>query len=193
MPGVWGPDVRWLEKLSFVLKARLAGCRVSSSAYLKGCGRIHLGRGCKVHADASLDASRQGRIECGRQVTVNRYAYIQADAGGVRLGDRVEINNFTIVNGTGGVSIGDDTLIGPGVRIVSYQHGIEPGQVIRDQPTIGRPIIIGAGAWIGANAVILAGVTIGDGAVVAAGAVVTRDVPAQAIVAGVPARVMRTR
>lgn len=186
--------MRWLKTLWFSLNARRAGrSRVSVGAYIKGHQRVFLGKHCKVHGDVSLDASRAGTIRLGDSVTLNRYAYLQADAGGIVLGDRVEINNHTIVNGTGGVTIGADTLVGPGVRIISYTHGIEPGRVIRDQPTEGRPIAIGSGAWIGANAVILAGVTVGDGAVVGAGAVVTRDVPAGAVVAGVPARVIRNR
>lgn len=109
------------------------------------------------------------------------------------LGDRVEINNWAIVNGTGGVVIGDDTLIGPGAKIISYQHQYAPGTPIRAQPSQASPIRIGKDVWIGANAVVLAGVTIGDGAVVGAGAVVTRDVPAGAVVAGVPARIIKWR
>lgn len=186
--------MRWLETLLFAWRARLTNrSRVSLGAYLKGCRNIHLGAHCKVHSAASLDASKGGQIHLGIGVTINRYAYLQADRGGIRLGDRVEINNYTIINGTGAVTIGDDTLVGPGVRIISYQHGIAPGRIIREQPTTGQAITIGTGAWIGANAVILSGVTVGNGAVVAAGAVVNRDVPAGAVVAGVPARHIRNR
>lgn len=186
--------MRILKTFLFSLRWRLAnGSRVSAGAYVKGHDRIRLGRRCKIHDSASLDATRGMTIEFGDQVTINRYAYLQADRGGIRLGDRVEINNFTIVNGTGGVLIGSDTLIGPGVRLISYQHGIAAGAPIRSQPTVAKPIRIGSGVWIGANAVVLAGVTVGDGAVIGAGAVVTRDVPADAVVAGVPARVIKTR
>lgn len=186
--------MRFLKTLMFSLRARLAnGSRVSPGAYLKGHGNIRLGDKCKIHDAASLDASRGPGIDLGKQVTVNRYAYLQGDNGGIRLGDRVEINNFSIVNGTGGVDVGDDTLIGPGVRIVSYQHQYAAGATIRSQPTVAAPIRIGRDVWIGANAVILAGITIGDGAVVGAGAVVTRDVADNAIVVGVPARPMKER
>lgn len=182
-----------LTHFLFVLAQRRAGNRVSLKAYLKGHGGITLGRGCKVHASASIDATRSAGVQLGDKVTLNRYAYIQGGNGGVRLADRVEINNFTIVNGTGGVDIGEDTLLGPGVRVISYQHRHARHELIRTQAVDARPIRIGRDVWIGANAVILAGVTIGDGAVVAAGAVVREDVPPYAIVAGVPAQIKKTR
>ncbi len=177
----------------FIVQQRRAGNRVSFSAYIKGHENIELGRGCKIHADASVDASRSPGVHFGDKVTLNRYAYVQGGNGGVRLGDRVEINNFSIVNGTGGVDIGADTLVGPGVRLISYQHQYARGATIRSQAVIALPIRIGCDVWIGANAVVLAGVTIGDGAVVAAGAVVREDVPAYAVVAGVPARIKKMR
>ena len=182
-----------LRHFLFILQQRRGGNRVSFSAYIKGYEKIVLGRGCKIHADASVDASRSPGVRFGDKVTLNRYAYVQGGDGGVRLGDRVEINNFSIVNGTGGVDIGDDTLIGPGVRIISYQHRHARGATIRSQPADVRPIRIGRDVWVGANAIILAGVSIGDGAVVAAGAVVREDVPAYAIVAGVPATIKKYR
>ena len=186
--------MRWWQQFCFSLQARNAGgSRISSSAWLKGTANIRLGNKCKIHADASIDASRSKGVILGDQVTLNRYAYVQGGEGGVRLGNRVEINNFSIVNGTGGVDIGDDTLIGPGVRIISYQHQFSAGITIRSQATERQAIHIGNDCWIGANAVILAGVTVGDGAVVAAGAVVTRDVPANGIAIGVPAKTIRSR
>jgi acetyltransferase-like isoleucine patch superfamily enzyme len=186
--------MRWLHQIIFSLQSRVtSGSRISSSAYIKGSEAIQIGRKCKIHSDASIDASRSKGVFFGDQVTLNRYAYIQGGEGGVRLGHRVEINNFSIINGTGGVDIGDDTLIGPGVRIISYQHQFAAGKTIRSQATERIAIRIGNDCWIGANAVILAGVTIGSGAVVAAGAVVTRDVPENSVVAGIPAVVKKNR
>ena len=182
-----------IKHLLFILSQRRAGNRVSFSAYIKGYENILLGRGCKIHADASVDASRSPGVAFGDKVTLNRFAYVQGGNGGVRLGNRVEINNFSIINGTGGVDIGDDTLVGPGVRIISYQHRYAAGSPVRTQPVDARPIRIGRDVWIGANAIILAGVSIDDGAVIAAGAVVRADVPALAVVAGVPAAIKKSR
>ena len=186
--------MRFFKTLLFALRCRLAnGSRVSPGAYVKGCGNVRVGAKCKIHDAASIDASRGPGIDLGDQVTLNRYAYLQGDSGGIRLGQRVEINNYTIVNGAGGVDVGDDTLIGPGVRIISYQHRYAAGSTIRSQPALASPIRIGRDVWIGANAVVLAGISIGDGAVIGAGAVVTRDVPAGAVMAGVPAQLIKRR
>jgi hypothetical protein len=93
-----------------------------------------------------------------------------------------------------GVARGEETLVSMKATILSSNHIIpEQGKIIREQPDELLRTKIGRDVWIGANAVILGGVTLGDGAVVAAGAVVTRDVEAGAVVAGVPARLVRRR
>lgn len=167
-------------------------CRIEAGVELKGLRNITLGERCKLHRFCAIDAA-QGQVSLGSGCTLNRYAQLQAGRGTIRLGARVEINNFSIVNGGGGVEIGDDTLIGPGVKIISYQHGIAAGRLISKQANIEKPIHIGRDVWIGANAVVLAGVAIGDGAVIGAGAVITHDVPCGEVWAGVPARRLRSR
>lgn len=185
--------MNFIKHLLFIVQQRRAGNRVSLSAYIKGHEGIRLGRGCKIQADASVDATRSHGVSFGDKVEINRFAYVQGGNGGVRIADRVRVNNFAIINGTGGVDIGEDTLIGPGVQIISYQHRYARGTTIQSQPVDARPIRIGRDVWLGANAIILAGVTIGDGAVVAAGAIVREDVPACAVVAGVPATIRKYR
>jgi len=186
--------MRFLKTLLFSLRWRLAnGSRVSPAAWIKGHGDLQLGRKCKIHADASVDASRSPGVRFGDGVIVNRYAYVQGGQGGVVFGDHVEINNHAIVNGTGGVTLGNDVLVGPGVKLISYQHRFAAGSPIRRQAVRPGPIRVGNDVWIGAGAIVLAGVTIGDGAVVAAGAVVSRDVAENTVVAGVPAAPMKRR
>lgn len=186
--------MRLFAHLVFAVRQRFAShSRVSLRSYIKGHERISMGSRCKIHDSASIDATRSKGVVFGNAVTLNRYAYVQGGQAGVVLGDNVEVNNFSIINGTGGVEIGSDVLIGPGVRIISYQHQFAAGTPIRRQPVTGKPIRIHDDVWIGANAVILAGVTVGSGAVVGAGAVVTRDVPENGVVAGVPAILKKTR
>jgi acetyltransferase-like isoleucine patch superfamily enzyme len=106
------------------------------------------------------------------------------------VGRNVFINQGCHFMDMGGLTIGDDVMIGPKVTIVTAGHPVAPAD--RFKGVVMKPIAIGNNVWIGAAATILPGVTIGDGAVVAAGAVVSRDVPANTMAAGVPARVVKT-
>lgn len=106
----------------------------------------------------------------------------------IHIGKRVFINMGCKFQDQGGIFIGDGALIGHNVVLATLNHAMSP----HDRGTmIPAPIHIGKNVWIGSNSTILPGVTIGDGAIVAAGAVVTRDVPENTIVGGVPARIMR--
>jgi acetyltransferase-like isoleucine patch superfamily enzyme len=93
----------------------------------------------------------------------------------------------------GDITIGDHVLIGPKTVIWGRDHGTRSGQLIKVQEHIRNPILIEDDVWIGASATILKGVTISKGAVIGAGSVVTKNVPANAIVVGNPARVLRFR
>lgn len=143
--------------------------------------------------------------------------YQEPVCGPVELGDRVRVFEDThiIVGPEGGVYIGSGTSIHRGCQIDSYKapiwvgcgveiaarcdfqsfdHGIAPNAPIAKQPLITKgPIIIEDGAWLGYGVIVLSGVRIGKGAVIGAGSVVTKDVLAGGIVAGVPARLIRMR
>ncbi|WP_440713930.1 DapH/DapD/GlmU-related protein [Gordonia sp. FQ] len=106
----------------------------------------------------------------------------------LRIGERVFVNSGCRLQDQGGITLGDDVLLGHNVVIATLNHALDPAERATTEP---RPVTIGNSVWIGANATILPGVTIGDGAVVAAGAVVTRDVAPKTIVGGVPARPIR--
>lgn len=103
------------------------------------------------------------------------------------------INRNTILDAHERVEIGRNCLIGPGCFITDSSHGIEFGKAPGAQECVVRPTVIEDEVWIGAHVVVLSGVRIGTGAVVGAGAVVTKDVEAYAVVAGVPARTIKTR
>jgi len=108
----------------------------------------------------------------------------------LRFGRNVFVNHGCTAMDLGGIDIGDDVMLGPNVQLISSGHPLDPA-TRRSQITTG-PIQIGRGAWIAAGATVLQGVTVGEDAVVAAGAVVTKDVPARTLVAGVPARILRS-
>ncbi len=107
----------------------------------------------------------------------------------IRLGRRVFINQNCTMYDLGGIDIGDDVLIGPNVSLITSSHPIEPSR--RREGVVAKPIVIGRNVWIAAGVTIIGGVTVGENAVVAAGSVVTRDVPANTLVGGNPARVIR--
>ena len=106
----------------------------------------------------------------------------------ITVGENVFINACCHFQDHGGVTLGDGCQIGHNVVFATLNHGLSP----EERPiTYPAPIVLERNAWIGSNATILQGVTIGENAVVAAGAVVTRNVPANTIVGGVPARFIR--
>lgn len=107
----------------------------------------------------------------------------------LHIGKRVFINAGCKFQDQGGITIGDDVLIGHNCVIATLNHAMDPD---RRADMIPAPVRIGNKVWVGANATILQGVTIGDGAIIAAGAVVNKDVPPRAIVGGVPARIIKT-
>ena len=107
----------------------------------------------------------------------------------IHVGKNVFLNMGCKFQDQGGIFIGDGALIGHNVVLATLNHVMSP----KDRSSmVPAPIRIGKNVWIGANATVLPGVTIGDGAIVAAGAVVTKDVPENTVVGGVPAKVIRT-
>src|ERR1700678_1772130 len=113
-------------------------------------------------------------------------------AGGdeIRVGRNVFVNQNCTFYDLGGLDIADDVMIGPNVSIITTGHPLEPSR--RRAATIGKPIMIETSVWIAASAIIIGGVTVGAHSVVAAGSVVTKDVPANSLVGGNPARVIRS-
>src|SRR6202045_3559238 len=108
----------------------------------------------------------------------------------IRIGRRVFVNQNCRFYDLGGLDIADDVMIGPNVSIITMGHPLEPSQ--RRVVTIGKPIVVEKGVWIAAGAIIIGGVTVGAHSVVAAGSVVSKDVPANSLVGGNPARVIRS-
>jgi acetyltransferase-like isoleucine patch superfamily enzyme len=107
-----------------------------------------------------------------------------------RIGRNVFINQNCTMYDLGGIDIADDVMIGPNVSLITSGHPVAPSQ--RRAGVAASPIVIQRNVWIAANVTVIGGVTIGENSVVAAGSVVTKDVPADTLVGGNPAKVIRS-
>lgn len=158
---------------------------------LAGGANIH--PKCLIEAGVRID--RPWLLSLGARSVVQQGAWLSVTHDGACLviGEHGFVGRHVVIEVSLAVTIGRGALIAPNVYITDHNHGLNVGVAMFEQPCKATPVVIGDDVWIGANCVILPGVTIGSGAVVAAGAVVNRDVPANAIVAGVPARVVKMR
>jgi serine acetyltransferase len=138
---------------------------------------------------STLAAVQTEHLELGDESYVAAHAYL---TGSVRAGRNCTVNAFTVVRGD--VRLGDAVRIGAHTSILAFNHTMtDPDVEVFRQPISTRGVTIGNDVWIGSHVVVLDGVTVGDKAVLAAGAVVTKDVPAGAVVGGNPARLLRWR
>lgn len=108
----------------------------------------------------------------------------------IHIGNRVFINQNCTFYSLADIALGDDVMIGPNVSLITTEHPVAPSQ--RRAYLLGKPITIERGVWIAAGVTVIGGVTIGENSVVAAGSVVTHDVPANALAAGNPAKIIRS-
>ncbi len=114
---------------------------------------------------------------------------IRSDYGAnLKIGKQVFINSGAMFTDLGGIELEDKVLVGPNVTIISVNHPLDPE---KRRGVELKSVLIKENAWLGANATILPGVTVGENSVVAAGAVVSKDVSANTVVAGVPAKVIK--
>ena len=147
----------------------------------------HRGRGSKIYCSVRMDTPPYRRFSLGRHSVVESFSCINNAVGDVVIGDytRIGLHNTII----GPVTIGSHVNLAQGITVTALNHNFSnPQQRIDEQGVSTQPVTIGDDVWIGANAVILPGVNIGNHCVVAAGAVVTKDVPDNTLVAGVPAK-----
>jgi acetyltransferase-like isoleucine patch superfamily enzyme len=141
-----------------------------------------------------LQIGKTARVELGRWSWIGHGTKIRAHEGVVSIGAKTVLGQECTISAYQHVSIGRECVIADRVMLIDFDHGaVEVDRPVRLQGIYKRDVRVGNNVWIGYGACILRGVTIGDNAIVGTSAVVTRDVPANAVVVGVPARVVRMR
>jgi acetyltransferase-like isoleucine patch superfamily enzyme len=164
---------------------------------LRFASLIRLGRGVYVDEGVYLHAC-PGGIQVGDSTMIMHHAELHVynfrnlPRAGIRIGSDSLIGEFNVLRGQGGIDIGDRVYTSPMVQMAAVDHVFsDPERPFVEQGITAQGIVVEDDVWVGAGAVITDGVRVGRGAVVAAGAVVTSDVPAHTVVAGIPARVVK--
>jgi acetyltransferase-like isoleucine patch superfamily enzyme len=141
-----------------------------------------------------LQIGKEARIELGRWSWLGHGTKIRCHEGVVSVGAKTVLGQECTISAYQHVSIGRECVIADRVMLIDFDHGVvEVERPVRLQGIYKRDVRVGNNVWIGYGACILRGVTVGDNAIIGTNSVVTRDVPANAVVAGVPARVIRMR
>ena len=185
------PIDRILRIIAAILDRARSGVLI---AWFKACyPGLRIGKGVVLGAGARIRVLNGAMLEIGARTTIEPRCLLVSE-GMLTIGARSFIGTGATIVACGSIAIGSDALIAANVTIRDQDHRTDLEDTpYRLQGFDIRPVTIGSNVWLGVNAVVLKGVTIGDDAIVAAAAVVSRDVAASAVVAGVPARpVMRT-
>jgi len=154
----------------------------------KTSGMVFFGRGLE------LQIGRHGRIDFGRFVWVGDGTKIRCHEGVVEIGDKTVFGQECTISAYQRVRIGEQCVIADRAMFIDFDHGItEVGRPIRVQGIYKRDTVVGSNVWVGYGACVLRGVRVGDNSVIGTNAVVTNDVPANSVVGGVPAKVIRVR
>ena len=162
---------------------------------------LHVGRNFIAQDNCEINCLSEKGLRFGDKVTIGSYAMIRptnlygGDPGmGLKIGNNSSIGPYCYIGCSGNIEIGSNVMISPRVSIYSENHVFEnPSLPMIDQGVARSFVIIEDDCWIASHSVVLAGVRIGRGSVVGAGSIVTKDVPPFSIVAGNPARVVKSR
>ncbi|MFH1862810.1 MAG: glycosyltransferase [bacterium] len=174
---------------------------IGKNVRLRNCKHITLGKNFIAEDGCEIQGLSKSGVIFGDNFTIGSYAMIRPSGyygreigAGLKIGDRSNVGPYCYLGASGGITIGNDVMMGPRVSFFAENHNFERTDVaMRQQGCTRKPIVIEDNCWIASGAIILAGVTVGRGSIIGAGAVVNRNVPPYSIVAGNPARVIRTR
>jgi acetyltransferase-like isoleucine patch superfamily enzyme len=173
---------------------------VNAGVELRNRSRIKFGSGVTLGKYVLIDGLSREGVVIGNGVNIGPYTVIEASGiitnmgKGIRIGDQSGIGGFSFIGGAGGVEIGSNVIMGQWTSFHPENHVFDNIDIpIRLQGVTRQGIVVGDDCWVGAKVTFLDGARVGHGCVIAAGAVVRGDIPPYSIVAGVPARVIRSR
>jgi acetyltransferase-like isoleucine patch superfamily enzyme len=185
MRAIGTPLARIQQRIRVNRLNRTAGIRIAPS--------IYIAKSAMIQTDSD-GCSFGGRILVSEGVTISDGVIIAAYGGTIEIAANAYIGPYCVLYGHGGLSIGQNTMIGAHTVVVPANHGFGPVDApMNVQPLTREGISIGEDVWIGSGCTVLDGVRIGNGAVIGAGSVVTKDIDAYCVAFGVPAVVARSR
>jgi acetyltransferase-like isoleucine patch superfamily enzyme len=188
--------------LSFLARNRMLTPKYARLAFRYAWRRLLTPAGWRWQTDGLLffgtklqiQIGRRGTIRFGRFVWVGDGTKIRCHEGEVVIGQKTVLGQECTISAFQHVRIGEQCVIADRAMFIDFDHGsVEVERPIRQQGIYKRDVDIGSNVWIGYGACVLRGVRVGDNAVIGTNSVVTRDVPANAVVGGVPARILRMR
>jgi acetyltransferase-like isoleucine patch superfamily enzyme len=161
---------------------------------LRWRGRLQTDGLCFVAPDVQFEIGRDAVVRLGRWSWIGHGTKIRAHEGEVEIGAKSVLGQECTISSFQHVAIGRECIIADRVMLIDFDHGVTEGErPIRLQGIYKRDVNVGHNCWIGYGACILRGVNVGDNAIIGTSTVVTRDLPANAVAGGVPARILRMR
>ena len=161
---------------------------------LRWRGRLVTDGLCFVCPDVKFEIGKDARVELGRWSWLGDGCKVRAHEGVISIGARSVLGQECTLSCYQRITIGRECIIADRTMMIDFDHGtVDVERPIREQGIYKRDVTVGHNVWIGYGACILRGVTVGDNAVIGTSAVVTHDVPDDAVVGGVPARIIRVR
>ena len=161
---------------------------------LRWRGRLETDGLCFIGPGVTFEIGKGARVQLGRWCWIGHGSKIRAHEGEVVIGAKTVMGQECTISAFQHVSIGRECIVADRVMLIDFDHGVvEEDRPIRLQGIYKRDVDVGHNCWIGYGACILRGTTIGDNAIVGTSTVVTKDLPANAVAGGVPARLLRMR
>jgi len=161
---------------------------------LRHRGRLRTDGICFICPGVTIELGRHAKLSVGRWAWIGHASKIRVHEGEVSIGAKTVMGQECTISAYQHVSIGRECIVADRVMLIDFDHGVtEVERPIRLQGIYKRDVRVGHNVWIGYGACILRGASVGENSVIGTSSVVTRDVPANAVVAGAPARLVRMR